>query len=335
MRRRLQPAMNIFIAAQKKIRALLKQIDIKRPTIILGFSGGPDSLFLLHVLHALEQEGQIYLIAAHFDHEWRPASGADLLFCKETCQNLGIRFYNGRPSTLTVPIKKNGSQEEFGRNMRRAFFSQIVQEVGGGYVALAHHFQDQQETFFIRLIRGATLSGLVGMRAIDGFYIRPLLEFNKNDFITYLDEHKITYLTDPTNISPAFLRNRIRATLLPALHTLDQRFEAKFASTLRFLAEEESYLALVAHQKFKECFNKIDTGYIGDCKKLMELHPVILRRVVLEWCIASSLDFSPSEGFLGEIIRFVMSPRGGSHACTTTWSIAKKKHRILFERRQE
>src|SRR5579859_4278080 len=132
--------------------------------IVVGLSGGPDSIFLLHLLADIRTQKNITLIAAHLDHQWRSNSAEDVIFCKKACDDLGIPFVSAQASDLSVAIKPNGSKEEVGRKLRRAFLESVAQQHNAHAIALAHHLQDQEETFLIRLIRGTTLSGLIGMR---------------------------------------------------------------------------------------------------------------------------------------------------------------------------
>ena len=145
--------------------------------IILGLSGGPDSIYLLHKLASLRNTGTIKeLIAAHLDHEWRQDSAKDVAFCKQACKSLNVPFVSKKLSELNLSFK--GSPEEIGRNARRYFLEQIRTKHNADLIALGHHLQDQEETFFIRLIRGTSLSGLCAMWPKKGFYIRPLLQMN-------------------------------------------------------------------------------------------------------------------------------------------------------------
>lgn len=326
--------MDFFASAQQTTVSLIASVH-QRPTVVLGLSGGPDSMFLLHVLHSLKQRGALKLVAAHLDHEWRPESGQDLLFCQKTCENLGVRFCSGKASVIGMGIKKNGSQEEFGRALRRTFLRKVMEEHQADCIALAHHLQDQQETFFIRLLRGATLDGLTGIKPIDGHYVRPLLEYNKSDILAYLADNNIASLTDPTNTSPAYLRNRIRATLIPAMKSIDQRFDAKFSTTLHSLTEENGYLETVAEQAFVSCFNQValDAVMIGNLTTFASLHPVVQRRAVLIWLIRCKVHFAPSAGFIEEVIRFLHSPRGGKHAISSGHEIVKKKKNFWISSR--
>lgn len=312
------------------------------PTIILGLSGGPDSVFLLHVLSFIQKlNPQIKIIATHLDHQWRAESWRDVEFCSQLCKSLNVEFIARKAEELSLKIKFNGSKEEIGRMMRRSLFNQILKEKNADFIALAHHLQDQQETFFIRLLRGASLSGLCCMQEIDGNYIRPLLGINKKEIIEYLDSSRnrearsnnIKYLIDPTNISPDYLRNRIRSNIIPALEQCDERFNSKFQTTLKQLNLEDDFLKSLAAQEFKNIFeqpidlspNFINSGHwVGDLKKLKLLHPVLARRVVLHWLIQEKLAFNLSSNYLDEIIRFLNSSRGGTHTIGQNWKICKK-----------
>src|SRR5437867_3730782 len=106
--------------------------------VVLGLSGGPDSIFLLHLLAERHRAGRLHLIAAHLDHEWRIDSAKDAAFCKEITRQLGIECIVKKASEC-ASFKANGSKEELGRKMRRAFFETVRQEYAADVIALAHH----------------------------------------------------------------------------------------------------------------------------------------------------------------------------------------------------
>ncbi len=129
-------------------------------TIIVGLSGGPDSVFLLHFLATLKKEYNLTLIAAHLNHGWRESAIDDELFCKTLCTEQGITYRSAHASKLTPTKKSRGSLEDEGRMLRHHFFAQLAQEYNAHKIALAHHQDDQEETFFIRLIRVQASPGL-------------------------------------------------------------------------------------------------------------------------------------------------------------------------------
>ncbi len=290
-------------------------------TVILGLSGGPDSVFLLHFL----ANKNIKLIAAHLDHEWRKDSEKDTKFCKEQAEKLGIPLVSKKISELDLQIKFNGSKEEVGRKARRYFLEQTMKEHTADAIALAHHLQDQQETFFIRLLRGASLSGLTAMKPKNGPYIRPLLNTSKNDILAYLDEHQIPYLTDPSNESQQFLRNRIRTGVIPALKAADGRFDHTFASTLGQLQETEAFLGELS-QEYLGKLTICKKGFSGvNLKDLMKLPTPMRRRIILEWLCRQNVPFTPTQKFFAEMERFFRQPGSKEHQIHETWKLVKKK----------
>lgn len=210
--------------------------------IIVGLSGGPDSVFLLHFLAALQKELSLKLIVAHLNHEWRPEADQEEQLCRDIAHTLGLQYITSKISQLNLPFKINGSKEEYARKIRRYFFEQLVQEHNANSIALAHHLQDQEETFFIRLIRGSSLTGLTAINPRSGLYIRPLLETSKHEIIDWLHAHNNAYAIDSSNTSDLFLRNRIRSHVIPALQQCDDRFNQNFLTTLNRLKQTEIFL---------------------------------------------------------------------------------------------
>jgi tRNA(Ile)-lysidine synthase len=315
------------------IHSFIEQYNLvpAKSTIVLGLSGGPDSTFLLYLLANYQEKGIISLIAAHLDHEWRSDSAKDVLFCKELCQKLNVPFVSSRAGELPASLQQHGSQEEIGRRMRRYFLQQIRVEYNADLIALGHHAQDQQETFFIRLIRGTTLSGLVGMKAKDGVYIRPLLETNKSDIIMYLHEHKIPYLIDPSNAFESFLRNRIRKSVLPALRKCDERFDTNFLRTQQNLAQTESFLQEVTQKTFENIAKLSDSTWYIDITALEKTRPFIQQRLIMHWLIAEQVPFTPSQGFLEEIKRFLFKGESKEHRLHNAWVITKSKKQAFIK----
>lgn len=302
--------------------------------VIIGLSGGPDSVFLLHLLAPLAKEYNITLIAAHLDHEWRTESGNDVEFCRALAQSLGIQFVTQKISDLGLSLKFNGSKEEVARKARRHFFEVVKKETGAHNIALAHHAQDQQETFFIRMLRGATLTGLTAMKAQQDAYIRPLLHTNKADILEYLHTHNIAYLTDSTNSSDAFLRNRIRMNVLPALQNCDARFDANFSSTITRLQETESFLQELTAHLFEQIAELNNEIWHIDVDKLLSLHAVMRYRIIIYWLCAQNVPFSTSQSFFDEMLRFLDSPDSKTHQMNEAWHIVKKKN-IAWINKQE
>lgn len=308
----------------KKIHTFITQKNLipENSTIIVGLSGGPDSVFLLYLLVDLQKEKNLKIIAAHLNHEWRTEAIKDEQLCKDICAGLGVPIICKKMSELNLTLKFNGSKEEVGRKARRIFFEKVMREHGANTIALAHHADDQQETFFIRLIRGASLSGLAGIKAKDGAYIRPLLEIKKLEILAYLHEDRITYVLDASNESSEYLRNRIRNGVIPALQLSDERFDSNFATTHEQLQQTEEFLQQLAQKTFEE----ITINKEIDIQKLCALHPVMRTRILILWLCHAKVPFIPSQGFFDEIIRFLEKPQTGTHNFYGKWKMIKQNN---------
>jgi tRNA(Ile)-lysidine synthase len=282
-------------------------------------------VFLLHYLADLQKQGRCSVIAAHLDHEWRPESYNDVQFCSEITQGLEVPFVTAKLSELSLAVKYNGSQEEIGRKARRHFLETVRKEHKADSIALAHHADDQQETFFIRLIRGASLAGLTAMKPKQGNYIRPLLKICKVDIIAYLHEHNIPYLIDPTNSSDNYLRNRIRNKVLPALKESDSRFDHSFARTLDQLQETEQFMAAHSIKTF-EHISSVDENNIDHISiaPFLQLDPIVQQRILVDWFCQMQVPFVPSQALFNEIIRFMQQPGNAQHQIHPTWKFVKK-----------
>ena len=317
-----------------KIEENIKQNITQKPKIVLGLSGGPDSVFLFHFLKKLHNENKITLIAAHLDHGWRKESEKDAKFCEQLCKQHGIEFISEHTNNLCLNSKFNGSKEEMGRNLRRIFLENILKDQNANLIALAHHLQDQQETFFWRIIRGCSLTGLTCMKQIDLPYLRPLLNINKQEILDYLHKNKIEYLQDETNSSEAYLRNRIRKYVLPAMQKSDSRFDSKFKSTLQHLQEEEIFLKNLTEEAFQKVFAEHGTKTSGNLLEFLKQNNVLQKRLIIYWLCKQKAVFNSSESYLQEILRFFKNGRGGCHQLGNNWELCKKKNSFWINKIQ-
>lgn len=299
---------------------------VPNTTYILGLSGGPDSVYLLH--HMVKTYPQYTFIAAHLDHEWRKGSEKDAEFCKEVCKELNVEFVTKKASELNITVKSNGSQEEVGRKMRRHFLEMLMLHYGATAIMLGHHADDQLETFFIRLIRGTTSQGLSCMKTQDGSYDRPLLHLTKQEILDSLKERNIVYLEDFSNYSEKYLRNRVRKTIVPAFKAADPRAETNFARSLDHMQQSELFLQGLTETILESLLNE---NKKFDIKAFLEMHSYIQKRILQRWLVQNRVTHTLTNSFLNEILRFLASPRGGSHQLGQSWKISKKQNQAFFE----
>ena len=320
---------NLFEKIKHEIKETLSNTNKKK--IILGLSGGPDSIFLFEILKRLNEEKSLKLIVAHLDHEWRKESKKDLEFCLNLCNKFKIPFFSSISSDLKLNLKFNGSKEEIGRKQRLYFLNKILKEQDGNFIVTAHHQQDNFETFFLRLIRGTSLRGLIGMKKINNKYLKPLLSVKKQDILNYLDENKIKYLIDETNNSDNYLRNRIRKYVLPAMLQCDERVNKNFEKTLYNLKEANNFLEKIIEDNFKKIFKSQKQTKIGNLELFKKQDLFLQKQLIIYWLIKEKIQFNPSTSFIEEIIRFLSSNRGGKHSIGINCIIHKKTNNFWLQ----
>jgi len=227
----------------RAVAFLLKKEALVSPggRVLVALSGGADSVALFHVLREISPSFPFSLAAAHLDHGIRPHSGKDAEFVRLLCEKYGIPLTLGYVDVPALARREKIGIEDAGRRARREFLEKTADEEGCSVVALAHHRNDQAETFLHRLMRGSALTGLASMRVRYGIFIRPFLFFGKDRILRYLEERKLSWVEDESNADVLFTRNRIRHELLPILRQFNPKIEEHLCCTASRIAVEENF----------------------------------------------------------------------------------------------
>jgi tRNA(Ile)-lysidine synthase len=226
------------------VRRALRAAPVRGARLVLGLSGGPDSVALLDVLLELASGEGFSLVVAHLDHGLREGSADDRAFCEELARERGLPFRAGRAEVRARAARDHGGVEEAARRERYAFLRAVREDTGARFVVTAHTRDDQAETVLLRLMRGAGTEGLQAMRPLSGDLLRPLLLVGRQDVLAHLEDRGLPYREDPSNADPAFLRNRVRRELLPYLESrFNPRVREGLARTAAVLADEDAFLA--------------------------------------------------------------------------------------------
>ena len=262
-----------------KVRSAIKKQRLlsKGDKVVVGVSGGPDSVALLYILKSLSKELRLNLHVAHLDHMLRKDSAGDRRFVENLAHRLKVPFTCGR-----INIKElagRGSLEEIARNARLAFLFRVARKIKAKKIALGHNLDDQAETVLMRIIRGTGLYGLSGIlpeRRMGKFkIIRPLLEVRRREIEKYLRNKKIKARTDLSNLEDIYLRNKIRNRLLPLLEKKYNRNIKEVLANLALSAGcDYDYLISQAKRKMRKGAASITL------KKFLKL-PLSLKRLLL------------------------------------------------------
>ncbi|WP_428070913.1 tRNA lysidine(34) synthetase TilS [Candidatus Avelusimicrobium alvi] len=208
-----------------RMRAFASRLVGRGDAVLVGLSGGADSVCLLHFLRYLAGEKHFLLAAVHVNHGLRGREAAqDQRFCKNLCKELGIEFITQKTDAKKVAKKLDLSPEHGARKARYDAFVKAARKWGANKLALGHHLDDQAETVLLNLLRGTKAKGLAGIPvrrplAKDVEIVRPLLCVTRAETEAYLQNNGLEHVTDRTNFDDAFTRNWVRGTLLPLLAT--------------------------------------------------------------------------------------------------------------------
>ena len=279
---------------KKKVNETIKKFGMLSPgdRVVVGVSGGPDSVTLLHILKKLAPQLKISLSIAHLNHRFRGRdSDRDAEYVQELAKRLNLPVI---VESRDVPafIKEEGlSPEDGARRARYDFFARVAKQIKADKIALGHNADDQAETVLMRLLRGSGREGLSGIPPVRDLevqsqkiqIIRPLIETTREEIKKYLKENRIKSRLDVSNIEPIYLRNRIRLKLLPLLAKYNPNIKSVLVRTAQLLREEDRYLEGIVNRHLKQMIKRRGEEKITlDIIKLSSLPSPIQRRLLRE-----------------------------------------------------
>lgn len=281
---------------RRQIATLVTTQALAQPgdTVIVGVSGGPDSVALFHILCSGLPHNKF--IAVYIDHGLRPAeTGAEIELVRTVARQLQAGFELIAVDVNTAAQKDKTSVEETARTLRYEALEAMRQQHQGAAIAVAHTADDQAEELLIRLIRGSGRKGLSGMLLKNGAIIRPLLHENKETLLHYLQNQQIPFCIDSSNLERTYLRNRVRLDLLPYLQEhFNQSIKQTLLQTAHILQDEESLLEEMSDKAWHQVVRRVENQPIGPdspphtlhiiTKDFCRLHLAIQRRILERCC---------------------------------------------------
>lgn len=272
-------------------------------SVLVALSGGSDSVFLLHMLCDISEKYGISITAAHVNHKLRDTADRDMHFCQKLCDELNIPL-----KILTCDIRKEAkehamSEELYARKVRYSFFESLNFDK----IATAHNKNDNAETLLFNFMRGTATCGLCGIPYMRGNIIRPLLDMKKSEILEYCEKNGYEFVTDETNFSEVYTRNKIRLSLIPHI---EQNFNENFVNTVTansaLISDDEDFLEKEAKKLYK-------------CEVLSEysktMHPAMLSRLIQHYYKdKTGSRQNLSAGFIKSIISLLEKDKTGSKA---------------------
>ncbi len=252
--------------------------------IVVGFSGGADSSALLYILKHLSFKYGYKLKAAHVNHCLRgDESERDEQFVRDFCKQNDIELFVLRADVSEESKKFSMGIEEYGRKIRYEFFNSLCGEKGK--IATAHNLNDCEETFFLNLFRGSGLKGISSIPPVRGRIIRPLIDCTRDEIEKFCSENNISFVTDSSNLSDDYLRNKIRHNVIPVLKEISPNLDTSMLRCFENLRLDREYF----DEKISEIIKRSKIGdYVYDISSVFSLHPAVRNRfigqIIFDFC---------------------------------------------------
>ena len=256
--------------------------------IVLGVSGGPDSICMLNILNDIRNDKKLHMefdiIVAHVNHLIREEAKEDEIFVENFCKKINVPFYSKSIDIQKIANNNKMGTEEAGRDARYSFFDEVLGVTNSNKVAIAHNKNDKVETMIMNLLRGSGIVGLKGIEPVkNNKYIRPLIECERFEIEQYCKCNKIDARIDRTNFENIYTRNKIRNVVIPYIKS---EFNPNIIETMdrlsHLIKEEDDFLNSLVADKYNELLiNEYNKEIVLDLKKFNKQEKVIKSRLLL------------------------------------------------------
>ena len=288
--------------------------------VLVALSGGADSVALLRLLVTMGYSCE----AAHCNFHLRgEESDRDEAFVRDFCSALNVSLFVQHFDTAKVANEQHISIEMAARDLRYAWFEELRRERQAAVIAVAHHKDDSVETFLLNLLRGTGINGLLGIRPVNGFVVRPLLCVSRAEILAYLEKIGQTFVTDSTNLQDEYTRNQIRLNLLPLMQRINPSVQDTIINTTLYLHE----VYAVYKKGVADGVERVRTsrGLLIDAL-LQEPAPEALLHEVLY-----PLGFNASQV---KDVFYALRSQSGKQFASKEWRVIKDRNELLIEKIQ-
>ena len=262
--------------------------------LVLGVSGGPDSICMLEILNQLKEKLNFEIVVAHINHGIRENAILDEKYVEEYCKKLDVEYYVLKVKLKELSKEKKMGLEEAGRKVRYDFFDTILEKTKSNKIAIAHNKNDRVETIILNILRGSGSLGLKGIEPKNGKYIRPIIEIERSEVEDFCLKNNINPRIDESNFENEFSRNRVRNVVIPYIK---EEFNPNIVETIirmsDIISEENEFLEEEIYKQYnnilieeinlaKDVYNNDEEStIILDLKKFNSLNKVLEKRILL------------------------------------------------------
>ena len=284
---------------KQKVKETIKKYNLinSGDRIVLGVSGGPDSIAMLDILRQLRDEIKFEIYVVHINHNIRGKDAdEDEEYVKKYCENYNIKCFSKKIDVPTIAQNEKIGTEEAGRKVRYEYFDEILQKTNSNKIGIAHNKNDKVETIIMHLLRGSGVSGLRGIEPIrENKFIKPLIECDRQEIEKYCKENNLQPRIDKTNFENEYTRNKIRNIVIPYIK---EQFNPNIIETITRLSEvisnEDNFIEKIAQETYNKLLVIEENNRIElNLKEFNLLDEVLKNRIIL---IATKKIFGSTQG---------------------------------------
>ena len=284
---------------KQKVKETIKKYNLinSGDRIVLGVSGGPDSIAMLDILRQLRDEIKFEIYVVHINHNIRGKDAdEDEEYVKKYCENYNIKCFSKKIDVPTIAQNEKIGTEEAGRKVRYEYFDEILQKTNSNKIGIAHNKNDKVETIIMHLLRGSGVSGLRGIEPIrENKFIKPLIECDRQEIEKYCKENNLQPRIDKTNFENEYTRNKIRNIVIPYIK---EQFNPNIIETITRLSEvisnEDNFIEKIAQETYNKLLLIEENNRIElNLKEFNLLDEVLKNRIIL---IATKKIFGSTQG---------------------------------------
>ena len=324
-----------FHSILNTIRETVKKHDMikEHDHIVVGVSGGSDSVVLLRALNELKNEIGFTISVAHVNHMVRAgAADEDQMFVESLCNTLGIKCYSLKTDIPNLAKTKGISEEEAGREERYNFFNSIAGRIGK--IATAHNMDDNVETAIMRFIRGTSVTGLAGIPYVRENIIRPLMDVKKSDIKNACVEEHWRYCEDFTNSLNIYTRNKIRNNLIPMIEKeFNPNLKKTLAANIESYREDAEFLDSLAEETMMKTFFGTGDRIVCKAEDFQKIPKAIQKRIIIKIIriISDNEQFDIPANVISSISNILNINVGGHVSLKDGYRVTRKNDEIVFE----
>ena len=308
----------------------------KGDSILIGFSGGADSRFVLYFLNKYAAKYKIEIAAVHVNHMLRGKEAErDENFCRKVADEIGIEFYSKSVNVKSYAKKNKFSIEEAARILRYEVFEEIADKENFTKICTAHNMNDNSETVLLNLFKGTGTAGLSGIPPKRGKIIRPLLAVTRDEIEDYLSSENIKFITDSSNADVNFLRNKIRREILPVVRSgINPQVDKAILNLSGIISERNIFIKNYADKLRVKLLEK-DSGKLKLKISLPETDSTLLLDEIIRPELVGIFSFSPEYQDIEKIKDLINSQKGSVAAFRENLYGIREKNEVLFYRAKE